>query len=271
MMDAYRGGTLRVIAGGVSKLPHFIIAQPWIKTLDQLRGANFGVLVGKGRHDLHRPGHRQGGRADARRLQDHGGGRIADALEAAQGRQDRRRPAAHSQQLRGGGGRLHQSRLGHQIRAGLAVHQRERRREMGASRIATSWSASCAGCSAAATSCGPIRRKVRRSPPRSFPPSSIWRSECSPTSRNTACSIPRRRSTCRACSAYSRPCIKSGDIAADQEVRPESLYRRQLLGAEPRGPGIDLLDTGGSAAAIAATAGAGVLRRRLDRRAYHVV
>jgi NitT/TauT family transport system substrate-binding protein len=47
MMDAYRGGTLRVIAGGVSKLPHFIIAQPWIKTLDQLRGANFGVLAEK--------------------------------------------------------------------------------------------------------------------------------------------------------------------------------------------------------------------------------
>jgi ABC-type nitrate/sulfonate/bicarbonate transport system substrate-binding protein len=47
MMDAYRGGTLRVIAGGVSKLPHFIIAQPRIKTLDQLRGANFGVLSAK--------------------------------------------------------------------------------------------------------------------------------------------------------------------------------------------------------------------------------
>jgi ABC-type nitrate/sulfonate/bicarbonate transport system substrate-binding protein len=47
IMDAYRGGSLRVIAGGVSKLPHFIIAQPWIKTLDQLRGANFGVLAAK--------------------------------------------------------------------------------------------------------------------------------------------------------------------------------------------------------------------------------
>jgi ABC-type nitrate/sulfonate/bicarbonate transport system substrate-binding protein len=47
MMDAYRGGSLRVIAGGVSRLPHFIIAQPWIKTLDQLRGANFGVLSAK--------------------------------------------------------------------------------------------------------------------------------------------------------------------------------------------------------------------------------
>lgn len=47
MRDSYRGGSLRVIAGGVSKLPHFIIAQPRIKTLDQLRGANFGVLSAK--------------------------------------------------------------------------------------------------------------------------------------------------------------------------------------------------------------------------------
>jgi ABC-type nitrate/sulfonate/bicarbonate transport system substrate-binding protein len=47
MMDAYRGGSLRIIAGGVSKLPHFIIAQPRIKTLEQLRGANFGVLAEK--------------------------------------------------------------------------------------------------------------------------------------------------------------------------------------------------------------------------------
>jgi ABC-type nitrate/sulfonate/bicarbonate transport system substrate-binding protein len=47
MMDAYRGGSLRVIAGGVSKLPHFVIAQPRIKTLADLRGANFGVLAAK--------------------------------------------------------------------------------------------------------------------------------------------------------------------------------------------------------------------------------
>jgi ABC-type nitrate/sulfonate/bicarbonate transport system substrate-binding protein len=45
--DAYRGGSLRVIAGGVSRLPHFIIAQPRIKTLQDLRGANFGVLAEK--------------------------------------------------------------------------------------------------------------------------------------------------------------------------------------------------------------------------------
>jgi ABC-type nitrate/sulfonate/bicarbonate transport system substrate-binding protein len=47
MMDSYRGGTLRVIGGGISKLPHFIIANPRIKTLADLRGANFGILAEK--------------------------------------------------------------------------------------------------------------------------------------------------------------------------------------------------------------------------------
>ena len=47
MIDAYRGGNLRVIAGGISKLPHFIIANPRIKTLADLRGANFGILAEK--------------------------------------------------------------------------------------------------------------------------------------------------------------------------------------------------------------------------------
>src|SRR5262245_19286823 len=47
MVDAYQGGNLRVIAGGISKLPHFLIAQPRIKTLADLRGANFGILAEK--------------------------------------------------------------------------------------------------------------------------------------------------------------------------------------------------------------------------------
>jgi ABC-type nitrate/sulfonate/bicarbonate transport system substrate-binding protein len=47
MMDADRGGSLRVIGGGISKLPHFIIANPRIKTLADLRGANFGILAEK--------------------------------------------------------------------------------------------------------------------------------------------------------------------------------------------------------------------------------
>ncbi|MDB5649612.1 MAG: transporter substrate-binding protein [Hyphomicrobiales bacterium] len=47
MMDGYKGGTLRIIAGNTSKLPHFIITRPEIKTLGQLRGANIGILSEK--------------------------------------------------------------------------------------------------------------------------------------------------------------------------------------------------------------------------------
>src|SRR5258705_2028892 len=47
MMDAYKVGNLRVIGGGIGKLPHFIIANPRIKTLADLRGANFGILAEK--------------------------------------------------------------------------------------------------------------------------------------------------------------------------------------------------------------------------------
>jgi ABC-type nitrate/sulfonate/bicarbonate transport system substrate-binding protein len=47
MMDAYQGGSLRIIAGNTSKLPHFIITRPEIKTLAQLRGANIGILSEK--------------------------------------------------------------------------------------------------------------------------------------------------------------------------------------------------------------------------------
>jgi ABC-type nitrate/sulfonate/bicarbonate transport system substrate-binding protein len=47
IVDAYKGGTLRLIAGNTGKLPHFIIARPHIKTLADLRGANFGILSEK--------------------------------------------------------------------------------------------------------------------------------------------------------------------------------------------------------------------------------
>jgi ABC-type nitrate/sulfonate/bicarbonate transport system substrate-binding protein len=47
IIDAYKGGTLRIIAGNTGKLPHFIITKPEIKTLAQLRGANFGILSEK--------------------------------------------------------------------------------------------------------------------------------------------------------------------------------------------------------------------------------
>ncbi len=44
VVDAYRGGTLRLVAGNAERLPHFIIARPEIKTLQQLKGARVGVL-----------------------------------------------------------------------------------------------------------------------------------------------------------------------------------------------------------------------------------
>jgi ABC-type nitrate/sulfonate/bicarbonate transport system substrate-binding protein len=47
IIDAYKGGTLRLIAGNTRKLPHFIIARPHIRTLADLRGANFGILSEK--------------------------------------------------------------------------------------------------------------------------------------------------------------------------------------------------------------------------------
>lgn len=47
IVDSYKGGTLRLIAGNTGKLPHFIIAKPSIKTLKDLKGANFGILSEK--------------------------------------------------------------------------------------------------------------------------------------------------------------------------------------------------------------------------------
>jgi NitT/TauT family transport system substrate-binding protein len=47
IIDGYKGGTLRIIAGNTGKLPHFIIARPHIKELKDLRGANFGILSEK--------------------------------------------------------------------------------------------------------------------------------------------------------------------------------------------------------------------------------
>ena len=44
MIDAYKGGSLRIVGGNAERLPHFIIAKPAIKDLKQLRGARFGVL-----------------------------------------------------------------------------------------------------------------------------------------------------------------------------------------------------------------------------------
>ncbi len=44
MVDALRGGTLRVVAGNAGRLPHFVITRPEIRTLADLRGKTIGVL-----------------------------------------------------------------------------------------------------------------------------------------------------------------------------------------------------------------------------------
>ncbi len=44
MIDASKGGPLRIVAGVVRKPPLFLIAKPSIKTFADLRGANIGVL-----------------------------------------------------------------------------------------------------------------------------------------------------------------------------------------------------------------------------------
>jgi ABC-type nitrate/sulfonate/bicarbonate transport system substrate-binding protein len=44
MIDAYKGGTLRIVGGNAERLPHFIIARPQIKQWADMRGAKVGVL-----------------------------------------------------------------------------------------------------------------------------------------------------------------------------------------------------------------------------------
>jgi len=44
LVDASNGGSLRILAGNACKPPLFVIAQPEIQTLTQLRGRTFGVL-----------------------------------------------------------------------------------------------------------------------------------------------------------------------------------------------------------------------------------
>ena len=42
--DAYKGGGVRIVAGSAKRPPHFIIAQPEIKTLADLKGKTIGVV-----------------------------------------------------------------------------------------------------------------------------------------------------------------------------------------------------------------------------------
>lgn len=42
--DGYKGGSLRLVAGAAQRPPHFIIAQPEVKTLADLKGKTIGVV-----------------------------------------------------------------------------------------------------------------------------------------------------------------------------------------------------------------------------------
>ena len=44
MIDAYKGGSLRIIGGNAERLPHFIIARPSIRQWKDMRRARVGVL-----------------------------------------------------------------------------------------------------------------------------------------------------------------------------------------------------------------------------------
>lgn len=44
IQDGYKGGSLRLVAGTAQRPPHFIIAQPEIKTLADLKGKTIGVV-----------------------------------------------------------------------------------------------------------------------------------------------------------------------------------------------------------------------------------
>jgi len=44
MIDAYKGGSLRIIGGNAERLPHFIIARPPIRQWTDMRGSKVGVL-----------------------------------------------------------------------------------------------------------------------------------------------------------------------------------------------------------------------------------
>jgi len=44
MIDAFKGGSLRIVGGNAERLPHFIIARPQIKQWADMRGVRVGVL-----------------------------------------------------------------------------------------------------------------------------------------------------------------------------------------------------------------------------------
>ncbi len=44
IVDALKGGSLRMVAGNAGRLPHYVIAQPAIRSIADLRGKTIGVL-----------------------------------------------------------------------------------------------------------------------------------------------------------------------------------------------------------------------------------
>ena len=97
--DAFKGGKFRIVASVAQQPPHFIIAQPEIKTVHRLARQTFRRAVAARGHHLFRAGPRKGHRLQARRHRHRCGRRRADALEAVARGQDRRRPAAVPAQL----------------------------------------------------------------------------------------------------------------------------------------------------------------------------
>ena len=129
--ESYKGGKLKLVAGIAKRPPHFIVAQPEIKTLADLKGKKIGVVSMHEGTTFFVADIAQGRRLQARRRDGRGGRRLAGAGAPAQGAQDRHGPAALSAELRGRGAGLQQSRPDRQARPGLPVRLRDGRRNLG--------------------------------------------------------------------------------------------------------------------------------------------
>ena len=128
--DGYKGGSMRLIAGTAQRPPHFIIAQPEIKTLADLKGKTIGVV------SMH-----EGTTFFIKDIAGKGGfalsdvkieaGRLAHAGAPAKGTQDRCRAAALSIELRGRVRGLQQSRPDCRSGARLSIYLGDGRERLG--------------------------------------------------------------------------------------------------------------------------------------------
>ena len=165
-----RAANIRIVASVAQKPPHFIIAQPEFKTVQDLRGARFGVLSLARGHHLFRAGSRKGHRLQARRYHHRRGRRRADPLEASARGQDRRRPATVSAELRVGGRGLQQPRRRSRNTCPTTNSPRCSSILPGARPTELPSPASCARCGAARPPWPPIRTRPRRCWSRSLAP-----------------------------------------------------------------------------------------------------